>query len=594
MLWHKHADRCWQWAQTMQRKLAAILVADFVGSTSAMEADEERTVTRVADCLKTIGDIVSRHEGRIFSTAGDAVLAEFSSPVNALRAAMEARGAIASMPETSAQDMRFGLHLADVVVLGGDLRGDGVNVAARLQAGAEPGDIHVSGALYDHVRRVSPCVFDQLGEKHFKGVSEPILVYRVGHAVDRYRFQSAPTRSAPPTKVRPNSVAVTPFTPASPMDEDQSFLAEGLTDDLTLELGRLKSLFESSRSASTALATKDPVEIGKALGVRYVIGGTVRKLGTNVRLNISLVETDQGRVVWSDRVQRPFAELLDVLDEVTARVSATVSGRIEQAELAVARLKRPENMGAYEFYLMGLEHHRLGGVNDNHYRDAVRWFEKAMNADPNFGRPFAMHVCAWSSLPDFDLTRAESQVAHALDLDPTDPEAHRIMGAIKLKNREFAASRHHHERAIELAPNEAYTIGRCAAFYLFTGQPEKALSLLDRAEALDPFLPVWITEERIASLYVLGRFEEMLSVACGLPLQTRRILIYRTAAYVALGDIRRARDMVRQALAMDPTLTGNYILMQELFEDETITETLTAHARTAGLPEVPVESKSAA
>lgn len=432
------------------------------------------------------------------------------------------------------------------------------------------------------------------GEQKFKGLSEPIQVYRVGPTVGRHRFQSAPTQRAPAMGVRPNSVAVLPFTPASPTDQDQSFLADGLTDDLTLELGRLKSLFVSSRSASTSLSTKDPVEIGRALGVRFVISGTLRRIASNVRLNISLVETEHGRLVWSDRVQRPFDELLDVLDEVTARVSATISGRIEQAELAVARLKRPENMCAYEFYLMGLEHHRLGGVSDRHYRDAVSWFERAMKADPSFGRPFAMHVCAWSGLPDFDLARGEDQVAHALDLDQTDPEAHRIMGAIKLQRRDFAASRLHHERAIDLAPNDAYTIGRCAAFYLFTGEPDRALQLLDRAGTLDPFLPVWITEERIASLYVLGRYEEMLAVACGLPIQTRRVLIYRIAAHMARGEPQRARQVAQQALVMDPNLSAGYIGTQELFEDETITAGLVESARAAGIPAAGIEEKSAA
>ncbi len=140
-------------------------------------------------------------------------------------------------------------------------------------------------------------------------------------------------------------------------------------------------------------------------------------------------------------------------------------------------------------------------------------------------------------------------MAHALDLDPTDPEAHRIMGAIKLKGRDFVASRHHHERAIELAPNDAYTIGRCASFYLCSGEAERALRLLDRAEALDPFLPVWITEERVASLYVLGRYDEMFAVARALPFQTRRTLIYRISARMAQAKIERARQLVLQALA---------------------------------------------
>lgn len=452
------------------------MVADFVGSTSAMESDEEGAVARVVGCLEAVTRTIVGHEGRVFSTAGDAVLAEFPSPVGALRASLEARNAIASVPGATARDMRFGLHLADVVVVGDNLLGDGVNVASRLQAAADAGAIDISEALYDHVRRVSPWRFDQIGERNFKGISEPIRVYRVGAAVNRHRFQAAPTRELlPPVSVQPNSVAVAPFSSHVAADQDQLFLAEGLTDDLTLELGRLKGLFVSSRSASTVLTTRDPVEIGRMLGVHYVVAGSVRKLGDQVRLNISLAETVHGRIVWSDRIQRPFGEIFDLVDEITGRVAATVAGRIEQAELAAIRQKRPENMSAYEYYLMGLEHHRLIGVSDTHIGEAMRWFQKSMKADASFARPVAMYVCAWASLPTFDLDLAEKQMAHALELDPTDPECNRIMGSIKMMRGDFPASRHHHERALELSPNDAYVVGRCGAFYTWASQSARSV-----------------------------------------------------------------------------------------------------------------------
>ena len=577
----------------MQRRLAAIMVADFVGSTPAMESDEEGTVTRVAACMQAVGDTVARHDGRVFSTAGDAILVEFSSPVNALRASMEARNAIAAVPGATARDMRFGLHVADVVVVGSDLRGDGVNIAARLQSAAEAGAIDVTEAVYDHVRRVSPCGFEQIGDRNFKGISEPVRVYRVGATIDRHRFQSAPTRDAPPSPTRPNSVAVAPFSTASSPDQDQLFLAEGLTDDLTLELGRLKGLFVSSRSASTVLTTRDPVEIGRVLGVHYVVAGSIRKLGQQVRLNIALAETVHGHIVWSDRIQRPFGEILDVIDEITAHVAATVAGRIEQAELAGARLKRPENMSAYEYYLMGLEHHRLIGVSDHHIADAMQWFDRSMKADASFARPVAMYVCAWASLPTFDLDLAEKHMAHALELDPTDPESHRIMGSIKMMRSDFTASRHHHERALEMAPNDAYVVGRCGAFYTWVGEPERALGLLDRAEALDPFLPVWIVEERVAALYVLKRYDEMFAVARALPFQTRRTLIYRMAARIARGESERAGQLRLQALALDPSLSSEYIRIQELFKDRAIVDELVERACAAGLPAAPTRLKLA-
>ncbi len=573
----------------MQRKLATIMVGDFVGSTSAMETDEEGAITRIDTVLETVRTVVQRHDGRVFGTAGDALLAEFASPVNALRSAIEARAEIAALPGASGGDMRFGLHLADVVVVGSDLRGDGVNIAARIEASAPPGAIDVSGLLYDQVRRVSPCGFEDIGERRLKGILEPIRIYRVTELVDRHVYQFAPTRSAPSAAQSPrtNSIAVTRFDVASGDVADQWFLAEGITDDLTLELSRLKGLFVSSRSAAAALTTKDPVEIGRLLGVGYVISGSIRQVGEDLRVNIALTETGEGLVIWSDRIKRPFRELLDVLDEIIARVAATVSGRIEQSELAAARLKRPENMTAYEYYLRGLDHHRLVGVADVHIHEAMSWFERAMVADPGFGRPFAMHVCSWSNLPSFDMDKAEQQVAHALALDPSDPEAHRIMGAIKMKSGDFVSARYHHIRAHELAPNDAYILGRSAAFYVYAGEAERALEMLDRAETLDPFLPVWITEERVAALYALERFEEMIRVAVTLPFQTRRKSLYQVAASMACGNADRAESLVRQALSLDPTLSAVYIRMQETYADESVTETLVARNCDAGLPLTP-------
>lgn len=573
----------------MQRRLATIMVGDFVGSTPAMERDEEQAVARISQVLATVKAVVQQHDGRVFATAGDALLAEFSSPVNALRCSIEARSQVGAMPGCTADDIRLGLHVADVILVDGDLRGDGVNIAARIEASAQPGTIDVSSALYDQVHRVSPCGFEYIGERMLKGISEPVRIYRVKEVMDRHVFQFAPTRAQPGenVQVRSNSIAVSRLGVAPGADPDQLFLAEGFTDDLTLELSRLKGLFVSSRTAAMALTTADPVEIGRLLGVRYVISGSVRRMGEEVRLNISLAETSEGHLVWSDRIRRPFHELLDIMDEVTARVAATVSGRIEQSELAAARLKRPESMTAYEYYLRGVDQHRLVGVADRHIHEAMDWFERSMAADPGFGRPFAMHVCSWSNLPSFDMAAAEKQVAHALDLDPTDPEAHRIMGAIKMKSGDFETSRYHHTRAYELAPNDAYIVGRSAAYYVFAGEPLRGLEMLDRAEALDPFLPVWITEERVAALYVLERYDEMMRVAQALPFQTRRTLIYRIAGHMAEGDKDNAQRLVRQALSMDPGLSTQYVRMQELFQERALLRTLVRRLAEAGLPTTP-------
>jgi TolB-like protein len=568
----------------MQRRIAAILVGDIVGSTPQMEADEESAVRRFAACLDAVSDRIGAHEGRVFNRAGDAVLAEFSSPVNALRAAMAARGALSGVDGTGPKDMRFGLHLADVFDMEGDLRGDGVNLAARIQSAADPGAIDASGALFDQVRRNSPCVFDDLGDKWFKGVSEPIHIYRVREQMDRHRLIGSTGRPPQALARRPNSLAVPPLRVATSANEDQRFFAEGLTEDLILELGRIGRLYVTSSSASVSVETSDPVEIGRALGVCYVLQGSVRSMGSRLRLNLALAETAEGQVLWSERIQRPADELFDVMDEITAHVAATVFGRVEEANIAAVRRRPPESLTAYERYLRGLDFHRRGSVTDDNVRNAADWFSRALEADPNYGRAQAMYVCAASGLPGFEIAEGERLTAKALEMDPNDPEANRIFGAIKMHIDEFDAARAYHDKALSLAPNDAYIAGRCAAFHTYVGEPERALELLDRAETLDPFLPVWCTEERVAALYSLDRHDDALAAARSLPFQTRRSRLYRAASRMALGDPDRARRIVAEAVAENPGLTADYVVANEHYRDPAVMQTLLDRLRDAGLP----------
>jgi TolB-like protein/class 3 adenylate cyclase len=565
------------------RKLTAIMVADFVSSTAEMEADEEVAVTRIAACLAAVSTVIARHQGRVFNTAGDAILAEFPSPINALHAALGARAALVGVAGSTPQDMRFGIHLADVMVFGTDLRGDGVNLAARLQSSAEPGEIIVSEALVQQVRRNSPCDFVDLDERPLKGVSKPVRTFRVGPLAVKHVNDLRKAMPATPPMRRPHSVVVEPFKATSD-DEDQTFLAEGLTEDLILELGRFSGLFVVSRTASASLTGENAQKIGEQLGVGFLVSGSVRKWRDRIRLNVTLVDTQDGRNLWADRIDRSFDEVMDLLDEITARIAATIVGRLEQAEIAATRLKRPEMMSAYEHYLRGLEFHRIAGIMDSNAREAIVWFDRAIAADPTFGRAYALKCCSWSWLPDFDMQVAEQLVSQAMRLDPLDAQSRRIMGALRMMNADYEAAGLHYAKAIELAPNDAYIVGLSACFHTFNGAPEKALTLLDRAEALDPFLPVYVVEDRIAALYVLGRYSDMRRVAYGLPHQTRRSRLYRAAARIAEGETDRAKRLVLQARLDEPGLSADYVREQERFRDHTIADTLISNLLAAGLP----------
>lgn len=571
----------------MKRRLVAILVADVAGYSSLMEADEEGTAARMAAC-RAIADVeISKADGRLFKAMGDAVLAEFTSPINAVRCAVGIRSALvlAERGQDRPLAMRFGLHLADVMVEGDDLIGDGINLVARIQQAAEPGAIDLSGPLFEQIRRTSPYAFEDRGEQRYRNIAEPVHIYRLRGEIARHPYQITHTQPAPSLAKRPHSLAVMPFeVPAG--DEDRHFLAEGIAEELIFELGRFRKLFVVSRSATRALTGTylDPQSVGERLGVRYVLTGAIRQLGSRVRLSLSLTETEAGTVVWSDRLSQSFDEFVDGLDELVSHIASTVLGRIEETDIAVARRLKPESMTAYEFHLRGLECHRLGSVTDENLRQAVGWFKRAIEADPNFARPKAMLTCAWSRLPNFDLREGTRYVERALELDPNEPEANRIMGSIKMGSGEFEASRHYHEKAMALSPSDAYIKGRSAAFYTFAGEPERALALLDEAEQLDPLLPVWCVEERIATLYALGRFEEAVAFGRTLSFQTRRSRLYRAAARVALGDLDRARQIVAEALAAAPDLTIAYVQHNECYRDRGVKRLLVDRLVAAGLP----------
>ena len=576
----------------MKRRMAAILVADVVGYSGLMEADEDGTARRLANCRNLIDAEIAKCDGRLFKAMGDAVLVEFGSPINAVRCAADIRAGLllAGQGDERPLHMRFGLHLADVLVENDDLIGDGVNLAARIQQAADPDAIDVSASLFEQICRNSPFAFDDRGEQTFRNIVQPIRVYRVRGEITRHIYQIAPTQPTPLQAKRPYSLAVMPIEVSSG-NEDQRYLAEGVTEELIFELGRFKKLFVTSRSATRALSATacDPQTVGDRFGVRYVLTGTIRQFGTQIRLSLSLSETDSGGVVWSDRRNESFESLVDRLDELVSRVASTVLGRIEESDIVAARRLKPESMTAFEFYLRGLEYHRLGGVLDENLLQATHWFERAIEADANFARPRAMWVCARSGLPEFDWDDGERRTQRALELDPNDPEANRIMGSILMHRGAFDASGKYHEKAMALSPSDAYVKGRSAAFYNFSGDPERALVLLDQAGELDPFLHVWCIEERVAVLYHLGRFREAIESALRLTFQTRRSRLYRAAAHEALGETARAREVVAEAIASAPDLTTDFMENHEWYRDAAIKRTLIEFLVRVGLPECPVE-----
>jgi len=534
--------------------------------------------------------LIQQYRGRVVDAPGDNLLAEFGSAVDAVTCAVEMQRELAErnteLPDERKMQFRTGVNVGDVVQEEDRIYGDGVNIAARVQEAAEAGSVFVSQALFEQVKRQSPYRFEDLGLHSLKNISEQIRLYKVIGDMPTHRFLSRPSkRHASAAGVREASIAVLPFE-VTGGDENQQYFADGLTDDIIVELARFKKLFVISRSASSVYVTQgvDPQQVGRELGVKHILTGKVRRLGNQVRISVRLINVQSGEHLWAERFDRPFDDLFEILDELVSRIVGTIVGRVEAAEMAEARRKRPEDRTAYDYLLRGLEYHRLGGVTLDNVREAVKWFEHAIAADPNYGLAYAWRVCAADWLPNRNLDEDMKYIQKAIQLDENEAEAHRIMGSLQMRYGDFEAAEYHHRRALELNRSDAYIKARSAAFYTFKGEPTQALEMIEAAVAQDPFLPVWCIEERGVALFALGRFAEALSALGAMPFQTFRSRCYEAACRVSIGDQAGARQAISKALQIHPILTASEFCQRETYQDREQISHLYDLLLAAGLP----------
>ena len=577
--------------KALKRKLTAILSADVEGYSRLMGDDEESTIRTLTDYRSAMTSLIHQHSGRVVDAPGDNLLAEFASAVHAVIGAVEIQRELAErnaeLSDERKMNFRIGVNVGDVVEEEDRIYGDGVNIAARIQEAAESNSVFVSQSLFEQVKRQSPYRFEDLGLHSLKNISEQIRLYKVIGDMPTHRLSSSSPskRHASAAGLREASIAVLPFE-VTGGDENQQYLADGLTDDIIVELARFKKLFVSSRSASSAYETQgiDPHQVGRELGVKHILEGQVRRLGNQVRISVRLISVQSGEYLWAERFDRPFDDLFEILDELVSRIVGTIVGRVEAADMAEARRKRPEDMTAYDCLLRGIEYHKLGGVLLDNPRKAIKWFDRAIAADPNNSLAYPWRVCAAGWLPDPDLDENMKYLQKAIELDENDAEAHRVMGSAQMLCRDFEAAEYHHRRAMELNPSDAYIKARSAAFYTFKGEPTHALELIEAAVVQDPFLPGWCIEERGVALFALRRFEEALSALGAMPLQSFRSRCYEAACRMSMDDQAGARQAVSKALLIHPTLTASDFCQKETYQDREQISHLRDLLLAAGLP----------
>ena len=527
-----------------------------------MGMDEVNTLKILQERREAIDGIIDEHAGIIFGSAGDSVIAEFSSPIKAAEAAVATQLKMKTMnvdqAESDQMTFRVGINIGDVMVTDDNLFGDAVNIAARLEAAAKPAGICVSKTVFDMINRKIMVSFEDAGDLELKNIEFPIKAFHVieNKGTPRYTQDSAEIQTQV-KEVEPGSVAVMFFKNLS-NDDEQEYFCEGFSEDLLSMLSRFNKLVVISSHASFAYREKSKSfkEIGKELGVRYIIHGSVRKLGPKMRINANLVSTENENSIWSNNFDLSVDEIFDVQDEIAEQIVSTIVGRVEADHLNAIKTKRPENMDAYDLILKGLEYAKKGNVIKENTENAVKLFEQAIEAEPSYARAHAWRACSlsnladWEENPDPDMFASAIESANlALELDPNEPEVHRIMGSIKLWfERDYDMGKYHFEKARELCPSDVFIICRYATMLIYFGEFEKALGELERAMRLDPFSHDLLFGAEALCHYWLGNYDKAITSFKKVKV-LKAHLFYMALTYLKKEDKKMADQKLKEARA---------------------------------------------
>jgi len=626
----------------LERKLTAILCADVHGYSRLMGEDEEATHRILKSCRKLIDSLIEEHHGRFVNSAGDSVLAEFASVVNAVECAVEIQTTLKSengkLPPDRRMEFRIGINLGDVIVDGEQIYGDGVNVAARLESLAEPGGICVSGSVHEQLGNKLAISYEDLGQQTVKNIANPVRVLRVmldGGAATRTTTKAAEqslrkhwrgsvfsiaglgiiaatvvlvqhlslrppttTASIPPAQSpalplpdKP-SIAVLPFTNMSG-DRDQEYFSDGITDDIIAALSRLPGLFVIDRNSVFTYKGK-PVkaqQVSRELGVQYVLEGSVRKAGDQVRITAQLADATTGADLWAVRYDRPLRDIFSLQDEIVRRIVTTLNLQLNLMQRGADVRQTTDNLEAYDDFLRGMEF--LWNDTKDRNAKAREMFEKAIELDPKYARAYALlgysYLVDWGSQWSHDphiLDRAFQLEQQAIDLNDSMPGAHMVLGEVYLCKKQYDQATAEAERAIALDPNSAFGYRALAEIMGNSGKPAEAIGLAEKAMRLDPrngegylFYEGWFYTQ-------MGRYEE------AIPILKRNLARYpnNLAAhgnlivdYTELGREDEARAEAAEVLRISPQFSLEVMLQRVPQKDETWRNRYITDARKAGL-----------
>ncbi|ANY81402.1 hypothetical protein BB934_26880 [Microvirga ossetica] len=584
--------------QATQRRLAAVLAADVVGYSGLMSKDEEGTLVRLRDLRRQVIEPgIQAHRGRLVKTVGDGFLVEFASPLAAVRCAVDLQEAVAAASDEPVKPfkLRIGINLGDIMIEeDGDIFGDGVNIASRLEQMSPPGGICLSGKVYEEVRDKLPYTFEDQGEHQFKNIGRPIRVYCILLSADA-AVAAGGRKLAAPAMDRP-SIAVLPFVNLS-KDPEQEYFADGIVEDIISALSRFRSFLVIARNTTFTYKGRsvNVPQIGRELGVRYVLEGSVRRSGDRIRITAQLIDAATGMHMWAEHYDGVVADVFDLQDQITASVVGSIEPSIRAAEIERARRKRPDNLDAYDLVMRALPYVWSLEYGDN--CEATKLLEEALRLDPDY--PSALSLAAWcrgqrvvynwstNIQEDKRETLRLAQAAAALAHD--DPFILTVLGAALTITREFQRAASMLDRALSLDPNSAWAWNRSGWLRDYLDDPETAIDQFERSLRLSPFDPMAFNcEVGIGGAHFIARRYEAAAQWMEKALRSKpsAIWVHRTLApaYALAGELDKARDSVGELLKDYPEIRISDILQALAFSKEVL-DRFAEGLRQAGLPE---------
>jgi adenylate cyclase len=582
------------------RRLAAILAADIAGYSALMGSDEEATVRDLKENQAVILPMITEDGGRVIDTAGDGILAEFTSVLGAVKCALGIQKTMAernaSVDPVRRMQFRIGINLGDVIVDDARAYGDGVNVAARLESIAEPGGICVSGKVHDEIVGKIDVRWEDLGRHSLKNIALPIRVYRINAAKRESTAALARPSLALPDKP---SIAVLPFANLSG-DKKQEYFSDGITEDIITELSRFSELFVIARNSSFHYKGKSPDirQVGRELGVRYVLEGSIRWAGDRVRITGQLIDATTGAHRWADRYDRRLEDIFELQDEVARAIASILTAHVDKAERERTLLKPPSIWEAYDFYMRAADAWAtfLTAWRKEELYEVRGLLEKALSLDPKFARTYTLlastYRVAWLNALDSDhlnpqtLKRAIELVRTSIELNANLPYSYAELGYLIARRGEYDAAVAAFERASALNPN--FADYRFSGVLALAGEHERAIIVAKAHMRLDPFHPLFAPQWLGIANYLLRRYTEAqrwLAESTGRAPDHMYGRAWLAATYAQLGRLDLARVEAAEVLRIKPNYTIDSHRFAAPYKRAEDAEHLADGLRKAGLPE---------